>query len=170
MATNLALTLSEGGQGVYLVEGDVRRPSIGKMLEISNERGLTDLLNGHTPAPAEIESATKVVPPCGPSVILSGPRVQNPATLFASESMSVLLASLGAETDITILDAPPILGIADVAVLAPRVDGIIVVVKEAMTTREQLQAAFKQLQASRARVLGIVFIRKNGSDADYGYY
>ena len=84
--------------------------------------------------------------------------------------MSVLLASLGAETDITILDAPPILGIADVAVLAPRVDGIIVVVKEAMTTREQLQAAFKQLQASRARVLGIVFIRKNGSDADYGYY
>jgi capsular exopolysaccharide synthesis family protein len=170
VATNLALTLSEGGQGVYLVEGDVRRPSIGKMLEISNERGLTDLLNGHTPAPAEIKSATKVVSPYGPSVILSGPRVQNPATLFASESMSVLLASLSAETDVTILDAPPVLGIADVSVLAPRVDGIIVVVKEAMTTRDRLQAAFKQLQASRARVLGIVFIKKSGHGGDYGYY
>jgi capsular exopolysaccharide synthesis family protein len=170
VAANLALTLSEGGQGVYLVEGDVRRPSLGKMLEMKNGTGLTDLLNGRAPVPAEIKAATKVVPPCGPFVILSGSRVQNPTTLFASQSMSTLLASLGAETDITILDAPPILGIADVSVLAPRVDGVIVVVREAMTRREQLQAAFKQLQASRARVLGIVFIKKSGNGGDYGYY
>ncbi len=170
VATNLALTLSEGGQCVYLVEGDVHRPSIGKILEMSTERGLTDLLNGHAPAPTEIKAATSLVPPCGPSVILSGPPVQNPATLFASQSMSALLASLGAETDITILDAPPVLGIADVSVLAPKVDGVIVAVREAMTTREQLQAAFKQLQASRARVLGIVFLKKSRNGEGYGYY
>jgi capsular exopolysaccharide synthesis family protein len=169
VATNLALVLAEGGQTVSLVESDVRRPSVGKILGLGNGRGLTDLLDESAPTPTEVSTVTHIVQPSGLAVILSGPRVPHPATLFASLTMETLLNSLSAKTDITVLDAPPVLGLADVSILAPRVDGVIIIVRESMTRREQLVAALKQVQASRGRVLGLVFVKKSGHEWAYGY-
>ena len=59
------------------------------------------------------------------------------------------------------------LGVADVAILAPRVDGVILVVRQAHSKREQVLASLKQLQISQARILGTVFLQK--SDKDWGY-
>jgi capsular exopolysaccharide synthesis family protein len=168
VAANLAQTLAERGQTVFLVESDMRRPTIGHMFGIDNGLGLSSLLAERTSLSGT--ALGRVMHPAEQSslfVMGGGPKVPNPTTLLASPSMEKLLDYLGAQGQITLLDAPPVLGVADVSVLVPRVDGVILVVGQAQSKREQVLAALKQLQASRASVLGFVFLQK--SDKNWGY-
>ena len=96
-----------------------------------------------------------------------GPKVPNPTALLGSSFMEEFLGYLGTQGYMTLLDAPPVLGMADVAVLAPKVEGVIMVVMEGHSKREQVLAALKQLQASRATVFGFVFVQKNAKNWRY---
>jgi capsular exopolysaccharide synthesis family protein len=173
IVANLAQALAERGQTVFLVEGDLRRPTIaGKLgMELDVEDGGTGLGTLLTERPAlNRESLSQVIYPAKqPSlfVIGGGSKVANPTALLASPSMTGLLDYLGTQGQATLLDAPPVVGTADVSVLAPNVDGVILVVRQAQSKREQVLAALKQLQASRARVLGLIFLQK--SDKDWSY-
>lgn len=168
IAANLAQVLTERGQTVFLLEGDLRRPAIVERLGIENDApGLGSLL---AKCPFDHELLSQAVQPAKQPtlfVIGGGAKVANPTALLASPAMEKVLGYLGAQGQITLLDAPPVLGAADVSMLAPKVDGVILVVRQAHTRREQLLAALKQLQASRARVVGIVFLKK--SSKDWGY-
>jgi succinoglycan biosynthesis transport protein ExoP len=169
VAANLAQTLAERGQTVFLVESDMRRPSMEKMFGIDNGLGLSSLLAertlingavlGQVMHPAETPSLF---------VIGGGPEVPNPTALLASPSMKKLLDYLGTQGQTTLLDAPPVLGMADVSVLASKVDGVILIVNQALSRREHVREALKQLQASRAHVLGLVFLKKNSKGWGYG--
>jgi capsular exopolysaccharide synthesis family protein len=168
VAANLAQTLAERGQTVFLVESDMRRPTMEKMFGIDNGLGLSSLL-------AECTSLSgtalgQVMHPAEQSnlfVIGGGPKVPNPTALLASPSMEKLLDYLGAQGQITLLDAPPVLGMADVSVLAPKVDGVILVVRQALSSREHVRETLKQLQATRAQMLGLIFVQKSGKDWGY---
>ena len=100
-------------------------------------------------------------------VITGGPRMANPTALLASPAMDRLLGYLGDQGQTTLLDAPPVLGAADVSVLASKVDGVLLVVRQARTRCEELLAALKQLQASRACVVGTVFLDINSKGWSY---
>ena len=173
IAANLAQALAERGQTVFLVESDLRRPTLTSALDLeldmeSDEHGLGVLL-AQRPAFNREALSQVLLPAKQPSlfVIGGGPRIANPTQLLASPSMEGLLGYLGAQGQTTLLDAPPVLGAADVSVLAPRVDGVILVVRQSQSKREQVLAALKQLQATRACVIGFVFLQK--SDKDWGY-
>jgi len=168
VAANLAQTLAERGQTVFLVESDLRRPTVEKIFGLDDGLGLSNLLTESIPFD-EITLSRAIHPAEQPSlfVIGSGPKPANPTALLASPPIVELLDYLGTQGQMTLLDAPPVLGMADVSVLARRVDGIILVVRQAHSKREQVLAALKQLQASRAHVLGFIFIQK--SDKDWGY-
>lgn len=162
VVANLAQTLAERGQTVFLVESDLRRPAVEKMFGIENGLGLSNLLAERT----ALSSTTlgRVMHPAEqPSlfVIGGGPKVPNPTALLASPLMEKLLDYLGAQGQITLLDASPVLGVADVSVLAPKVDGVVLVVGQALSSREHVCGALKQLQAARAQVLGLVFVQKS---------
>ncbi len=168
-AVNLAQALAERGQTVFLVESDLRRPTVAKILDIEDgNSGLGSLL-AERPALTR-ESLSQVVYPAKQSslfVITGGPKMTNPTALLASPLMEKLLDYLSTQGQITLLDAPPVLGAADVSVLAPKVDGVILVVRQAQTKREQVLAALKQLQASRAQVIGTIFLKKSSKDWSY---
>jgi capsular exopolysaccharide synthesis family protein len=168
-AVNLAQALAERGQTVFLVESDLRRPTIATMLEIQDgDRGLGTLLAER--APLNQDSLSQVIYPARePSlfVITGGPKMANPTALLASPVMDKLLGYLGAQGQTTLLDAPPVLGAADVSLLASRVDGVLLVVRQAQTKREELLAALKQLQASRASVVGTVFLNRDSKGWSY---
>jgi succinoglycan biosynthesis transport protein ExoP len=173
IAANLAQALAQRGQTVFLVESDLRRPAIAGVLDLeletdSDGQGLGSLLEQHSPFSHEALSQV-MLPAKQPSlfVIGSGPRTASPTALLASPAMDSLLGYLGTQGQVTLLDAPPVLGTADASVLAPRVDGVILVVRQAQSKREQVLAALRQLQASRARVIGCVFLQE--SDKDWGY-
>jgi capsular exopolysaccharide synthesis family protein len=169
VAANLAHTLAERGQTVFLVDSDLRHPSLVTKFGIENNGvGLSNLLTARGPLDGALLGQA-LHPAEQPSlfVIGSGFKRTNPTSLLASPPMAEFLGYLGSQGQTTLLDAPPVLGLADVSVLAPKVDGVILVVRQSQSKREELLGALKQLQASRARILGFIFIQK--SDRDWGY-
>jgi capsular exopolysaccharide synthesis family protein len=161
VAANLARMFAEQGKKVFLVESNLRHPVLIEKFGVDAHAGLGNLLVDHNPA--DEQSLAKLV--CttdqpGLSLVNSGSKVPNPTALLASPSVEKLLDYLEAQGEITVLDAPPVLGVADVSVLAPKVDGIIMVVRQSLSKRETVSRALKQLKAAQAHVLGIVFMQK----------
>ena len=168
VAANLAQTFAEQSQTVFLVDGDLRRPTVAETFRIENGPGLSQLLAERTPL--DDTTFEQVIRPTEhPSllVISAGPKVSNPTSLLASPPMEQLIHYVETQGQITLLGAPPVLGVADASVLAPKVDGVILVVAQAFSNQESVRQALKQLKATRARILGLVFVQK--SSKDWGY-
>lgn len=167
-ACNLAITLSQAGLRVVLVEGDLRRPRLGSYLGLEDAAGLTNALVGSA-------RLTDVLQPWGQTgirVLLSGPTPPNPSELLGSQQMEDLLADLERSADIVVIDAPPLLPVTDAAVLAALASGAVMVLRADKTTREQADRAVQILRSVDARVYGAVLnmIPLKGSRSHrYGY-
>jgi receptor protein-tyrosine kinase len=170
MAINLALALADAGQRVVLVEADLRRPRVTRYLGLVGGVGLTNVLAGT----AEIDEVIQTYGAPGIAVLGAGPIPPNPGELLTSGHMATLLDKLRGTHDCVILDAPPLLPVADASGLAPQVDGVLLSVRHGATHKEQLRQAAHALERVNARLLGIVLnivSPKAGlaSDRGYGY-
>jgi capsular exopolysaccharide synthesis family protein len=169
-ACNVALTLALGGARVVLVDGDLRKPAVGKYLGISNAAGLTSVLAGRH----ELRDVVVTYGRDTLSILPSGPTPPNPSELLGSQQMSDLLATLANHSDIVVVDAPPLLPVTDAAVLASAADGAVLVLKHGKTRREEALRAVQALEAVNAKLLGTVLnfapkrTRRGGYDG-YGY-
>ena len=169
VAVNLALALADAGQRVALIEADLRRPRVTSYLGLVNGVGLTNVLTGRV-------RAEEVAQPYGEDgdlvVIGAGPSAPNPAQLLASGAMGALLAELRGRHDYVILDAPPLLPVADATGLAVLADGVLLSVRHGSTTREQLQRTRATLERVGARTVGTVLNivpARDDVSAAYGY-
>lgn len=152
VAVNLALTLAETGRQVALVEADLRRPRVTRYLGMVGGAGLTNILAGS----AELED---VLQPHGDghlSVIAAGPTPPNPSELLASSHMFKLIDELRDKNDYVLIDAPPLLPVADASGLAVMVDGVVLSIRYGSTRKEQLQQTRATLDRVGARTLGII--------------
>lgn len=169
VAVNLALALADAGQRVALIEADLRRPRVTSYLGLVNGVGLTNVLTGRVRA----EEVAQSYGEDGDLVVIgAGPSAPNPAQLLASGAMRALLEQLRGSHDYVVLDAPPLLPVADATGLAVLADGVLLSVRHGSTTREQLQRTRDTLDRVGARtvgaVLNIVPARDDVSVA-YGY-
>ncbi|SDC49483.1 capsular exopolysaccharide family [Geodermatophilus telluris] len=169
VAVNLALALADAGQRVVLIEADLRRPRVTSYLGLVTGVGLTNVLTGR----AHVEDVAQPVGEDGGLVVVgAGPTAPNPAQLLASGAMRALLEHLRETHDYVVLDAPPMLPVADATGLAVLADGVLLSVRHGSTTREQLQRTRATLDRVGARtvgtVLNIVPVRDDVSAA-YGY-
>lgn len=172
IAASLALAIAHAGQPVFLLEGDLRRPRVAKMLKLDNSVGVSDVLAGRVP----LSEALNVDAQEGQlRVLTSGTRVPNPSELLGSNAMRELLAELS-QTGMVIVNAPPLLPVTDGAVLARIADGALVVVSTGKTVDTELTAALGVLERVSGRVLGIIMGRVSkrtttpGTYHEYGYY
>jgi capsular exopolysaccharide synthesis family protein len=147
IAANLGTVFAQSGRSVVVVDADLRRPRIHKMFKLSNRIGLTDQfirpqdhLNGAV-KPTDIKDL---------SVVTSGSLPPNPSELLGSDRMLEVLRQLSGQYNTIILDTPPVLVVTDALVLAPRVDGVVLVVKPSVTKRAALRHAIEQLQQVNA--------------------
>jgi succinoglycan biosynthesis transport protein ExoP len=153
-AINLAVMLAELGQKVCLLDADLRRPAVGRYLDLEPAVGLTTVLIGAT----TIDEAVQVWGQHDMHVLPSGQIPPNPSELLASDAMKRTLVALEGIYDIVIIDSPPLLPVTDAAILAKWSAGAIVVVasgRSAVTPKE-LALTIDRLQAVDARVLGLV--------------
>ena len=169
-ACNVALTLALGGARVVLVDGDLRKPAVGKYLGISSAAGLTSVLaNQHELRDVVVNYGRNTL-----AVLPSGPTPPNPSELLGSQQMADLLGTLANHYDIVVIDAPPLLPVTDAAVLAAIADGAVLVLRHGRTRREEAQRAIQALNAVNAKLLGTVLnfapkrSRRGGYDG-YGY-
>ncbi len=162
-AANLALTMAqEAHRRVALVEADLRKPSLQQMFGLPPGPGLAEFLMGA----AELKDVLKFLPDYHLTVIAGGGAPMNPAELLGSTAMRRLLDHLRTRFDRVILDTPPVLPLADVAVLAPLVDGVLLVVRAGFTARPALENALRGFDASR--LVGVI-LNESGMQDDYRY-
>jgi succinoglycan biosynthesis transport protein ExoP len=155
IASNMAFILAQSGKRVILVDGDLRRPNVHRMLDIPNRIGLSDVLRGKRTI-AEVlhpwNGSTQM------SVITSGSLPPNPSELLGSEKMGNILAELSTMAEMVVIDTPPML-VADAQILSSRVDGIIFVVQPGKTHTDSARTTVEQLVRVQARLLGVVLNR-----------
>ncbi|WP_230399494.1 CpsD/CapB family tyrosine-protein kinase [Novisyntrophococcus fermenticellae] len=175
VAINLAATLAEKGEKVLLLDCDLRKPSIGQY--IGNRKdwktSLTDLLMGEV-LPEKISIYRH--PELNFSYIPCGHIPPNPAELLGSVRMKELLQSFGKMFDYVICDTPPVSVVTDAALLSSYCDGVLMVIRQKYTSKEQVRAAKQNLDAVHADIIGGVLNRYDikGDIRDksgrYGYY
>jgi capsular exopolysaccharide synthesis family protein len=168
LATNLALACARTGQKVALVDADLRRPMVSTYLDVDEPLGLTSVIAGDV----TLERAMTSIDDGRIDVLGSGPIPSNPSELLGSVRMSALLAELGASHDIVIVDAPPVLPVADALVLAGEMDAVVLVTKVGETTRERLKQAADAVLQVRGNLVGIVpnaVVQREDSAYAYAY-
>ncbi|HEX3701939.1 MAG TPA: CpsD/CapB family tyrosine-protein kinase [Vicinamibacterales bacterium] len=162
-AANLALTMAQELQRrVVIVEADLRKPSLQQLFGLPAGMGLAEYLAGA----CELQDAMKFLPAHNLTVIPAGEAPGNPAELLGSTAMRRLLDQLRTRFDRVILDTPPVLPLADVAVLAPIVDGTLLVVRAGVTPKPAIENALRAFDSSR--LLGVV-LNESGLEQDYRY-
>ncbi|MBA2238442.1 MAG: polysaccharide biosynthesis tyrosine autokinase [Lysobacter sp.] len=162
----LARNLAQLGKRVLLIDADLRNPSLHRTLQLENSTGLSNYLAGATP-PVDAAQDGGVA---NLWIIPSGPLPPNPAELLAGPKMKALLEIAVQQYDQVIIDGPPIMGLADAAVLSHLANGTLLMVAAGKTRRGLLKAAYKRLIAARARVLGSVVTMYDAKRAGYGDY
>ena len=166
-AINLAIALAKNGAKVVLIDCDLRLPTVAQKLKIKQKPGLTNLLFG-------LNSALDVIyhHPCGIDVIPAGDLPPNPSETLGSSRMATVLEFMKNHYEYVILDVPPIGVVTDAAVLAPKVSGIVLVVRQGLASFEGVDTAIHKLQIANGNLLGFVLtdasIEKK-SYSNYGY-
>lgn len=168
IAANLAVAFARQGKKVLLVDADLRRPTINATFSISNPVGLTNFLTEHSVSVNDIFYQTTIE---NLYVIPSGPTPPNPSELIGSKRMEKLIVALQEAFDLVIYDAPPVLSVTDAQILATKVDGTILVVRENKVEKEAVRQAVGLIQHVRAKIIGTVLNDVTGpSTGYYGYY
>ena len=169
-AYGLARSTADLGKNVVLVDCDLRRPSVHKKTGVANDIGLVELLTGE----ADTAAAIKQSDHAHLSVLPSGSIPNNPTDMLASDRFLVLLDDLSQRFDMVMLDAPPVMGLADAVILAGLPDvKTILLADAAESKRGRLRGAINRLRTGGANLLGAVFSRfdfsKSGRLDNQGY-
>ncbi len=165
-AANLALTMAQEFQRrVVLVDGDLRHPRIHHLLGLSDGVGLADVLT----ATADLDSALLFLPEHNLTVLPAGLPPSRPAELLSSAAMRRVIETLRQRFDRIVVDLPPATPLADVEILSPLVDGVVLIVRAGVTRKPAIERALGAV--NRTKVLGMVLndsIPEN--DATYREY
>jgi polysaccharide biosynthesis transport protein len=168
---NLGLALAQNGAQVIIADCDLRHPRVHKYFGLSNRKGMANLFA----QPDEVlDGALQSTSVEKLSIVTTGSLPPNPAELLGSQKMQRLLASMRETSDIILVDTPPALAVTDAAVLAPTLDGVLIVVRPGKTRASALRLTLEKMQQVNARVLGVVLndidIRNQPYTYSYHYY
>lgn len=167
VASNLAKSFSEMDKQVLLIDADLRKPTIHKKLNLSNQVGLSDLIVQKLNPKEVIQKVDEQF-----HVLTAGKIPPNPAELVGSEKMSQLLSYLKETYDYIIIDTPPVLSVTDPQLLALKADGTLLVVRAEKTKQKIVLNAFKELEKLNVNVIGSILNdcgQKMGGYSQYYY-
>lgn len=164
-ALNLAISYAEMKQRVLLIDCDLRRPKLARLLAAKEKVGLSNLL-------IQPELLRKAIHDSGIEdldVIFAGDVPPNPSELLGSSRMKALLDSLQENYDYIILDTSPVNLVTDACVLVPESSGVLFVVRAGLSERGNVLRAVEQLERSHAKILGFVLNEVPRESGYYGY-
>lgn len=162
---NLAVTMAQAEQRVILVDCDLRRPSLHTFFNLQNEVGLTSMILAQDEMPTPLQSTP--IPDL--KLLASGPLPPRPADILGSRRMEAVIERLRNEADVVLFDTPPVIAVTDAAVLATRVDGVLLVLQANKTSRERARRAREILDKVKANVVGAV-LNNAEIEQEYDYY
>jgi capsular exopolysaccharide synthesis family protein len=164
--SNLAAVMAQSDKRVILVDADLRRPSLHKLLKLPNNVGLSTALLDKGRDPAVYLQDTDMP---NLRVMTTGPIPPNPAEMLNSARMHEMIEVLKSEADLVLFDTPPVLAVADTSILASQVDGTLLVVWAGKTRGELLMQAVERLQSLSIQPLGVVLNKLTQRKGGYYY-
>lgn len=151
VAGNLAYTFFQNGKRVLIIDCDLRKPSLHRKFNVSNEEGLTDVLVGTS----KLNNVMKKVDD-NLYLLTTGTLPPNPAEIIGSNTMENFLEQCKINFDYIILDTPPILPVTDSKLLAIKADATVVVVRSEVSKSKHVSQAFKELEKVNANIIGTI--------------
>ena len=169
---NLGIAMAEINHKVVIVDADLRRPRMHQVFGVKNdENGLSEILLRTEPLDAEtVASAAKPTAIPGLYVLPSGRSRFNAASLLHSERLPELLRGLRQQFDTVLIDTPPMVNIPDARVLARQADGVILILRSALTTRDAALLAKQRFVDDGIPLMGTILNNWNPNTPGYGYY
>ena len=166
VSISLGITMAQSGSKVVLVDTDMRRPRLHKSFGIDMRSGLSTAILG------EAETSQIAYPSGVPGldIVPCGPIPPNPTELFHTERFKKIVQQLSGMYDRVIFDSPPVAMVADPLILSSMMDGVVLVIKGASTSRVLMQRVIKQFRDVKARILGAVVNDLDLESREYGYY
>lgn len=163
---NLAISLAEADQKVLLIDADMRRPAMARLLVEKGTPGLSNLLAGMA---AEEEVIRKDVYP-NLDIIFSGDTPPNPSELLSSDRMQSLIERMSQKYDYILVDTPPVNIVSDACVVANLLDGVLLLVRQGRSRKESVRNSVNRLELAGAKLLGFVLNGVvNENPKTYGY-
>ena len=151
VAGNLAYTFFQNGKRVLIIDCDLRKPSLHRKFNVSNEEGLTDVLVGTS----KLNNVMKNIDD-NLYLLTTGTLPPNPAEIIGSNTMENFLEQCKINFDYIILDTPPILPVTDSKLLAIKADATVVVVRSEISKSKHVSQAFKELEKVNANIIGTI--------------
>jgi capsular exopolysaccharide synthesis family protein len=165
-ACNIAMALAYGGARVLLIDADMRRPGLHRPLQLTNERGLSQVLIGQ----ARVRDVIQRTVDPNLLAITAGRTPPNPSELLASERMKTLLSNLShGPFDWIVIDTPPVLAVTDAVILTPLVSGVAFVVGAEMTRRRLAERALDTIMSAHPRFAAVVLNKVDFARNKYYY-
>lgn len=160
----LARQLARTSNRVVLIDGDMRSPSLHGLFGTAAEPGLSNFLAGEDNVGAMLREGA-----AGLTLLPAGPVPPNAAELLTGDRFPMLLKELATRFDHVVIDAPPVMGLADTPLIASVAEGTIFVVESHATSASLATVAVARLQESKARLLGALLTKFEPQKAQYGY-
>ncbi len=164
---NLAISIAEGGQKVLLIDADLRRPALARLMVEKATPGLSNILAGLV----DVKEATRKEMYPNLDIIFSGDVPPNPSELLGSERMGQLIDDMAKEYDYILVDTPPVNVVSDACIVANLLDGVLMLVRQGRSRKDAVKRAVANLRLTGAKPLGFVL---NGvvleDKKSYGYY
>ncbi|MGB8474394.1 MAG: polysaccharide biosynthesis tyrosine autokinase [Candidatus Acidiferrum sp.] len=167
-AANLAVTLAQLGDRTVLVDADLRKPGVGRLLNLGTGKyaGLSSYLAGVS----SLELVT-VPHPIVPNLaaIPTGPLPPNPADLLSSNRLAEAIAELRTKFKFIVIDSPPVMAATDAVILSVQTDGVLLVVRSGDTPKEAFTRTRDLLTSVKCHILGVVLNAVDSGAPDYYY-
>lgn len=164
-ALALAQVIGRSGKRVLLIDGDLRSPSQHRFLGLGNDAGLSNLLAGED----DLAKTVQATEQRNLSLLSTGPLPPSPAELLSNDRMGELLGAFLKQFEHVVIDAPPVLGLADAPLIGRSVEGLVYVIEAENTPRRAAQGALERLRGVGNRLFGVVITKVDFSRHSYGY-
>jgi len=167
-AANLAVTLAQLGDRTLLIDADLRKPGIGRLLSLGTGKyaGLSSYLAGVSSLDL-VTIQHSAIPNL--SAIPTGPLPPNPADLLSSHKLTEAIAELRTKFKFIVLDSPPIMAATDAVILSVKADGVLLVVRSGETPKEAFTRTRDLLLSVKCHLLGVVLNAVDSTAPDYYY-
>ena len=167
-AANLAVTLAQLGDSTVLVDADLRKPGVGRLLNLGTGKyaGLSSYLAGVSSL-----DIVSVPHPAIPNLVAipTGPLPPNPADLLSSHKLADAIVELRTKFKFIVIDSPPVMAATDAVILSVQADGVLLVVRSGETPKVAFTRTRDLLTSVKSRVLGVVLNAVDSSAPDYYY-
>ncbi|MGL4971593.1 MAG: polysaccharide biosynthesis tyrosine autokinase, partial [Culicoidibacterales bacterium] len=166
---NLAATFAQTGKRTLIIDADLRKPTMHKQFDLAKMRGLSSVL-------VEMETFEACVQKCknqeNLDILVSGPLPPNPSEMLESHKFAAFIDTVRNEYDVIIIDAPPILAVADAQIISEMTDRTLLVAAYNQVHKDQLLESTKRLKKVDANVMGVVMTKVDmrNQNGDYYYY